>query len=820
MPRLPRRVSGYNLDSLLPENGCNIAQALVGSESTLVVILEATLKLVPNPKARSLVVFGYPDIYSAGDHVMEILPLKPTGLEGLDHLLFEWSKRSGDIRADLKLLPEGKGFLLVEFGGESKEDSDAQARHCMEVIGKAKNPPAMKLFDDAADEKKVWEVRENGLGATAWVPGRPDSWPGWEDSAVPPEKVGPYLRDLRKLFSKFGYEPSLYGHLGQGCIHCRVGFDLYTADGLDTYRKFLDEAADLVVSYGGSLSGEHGDGQARGELLSRMYEPELMEAFREFKRIWDPDWKMNPGKVIDAYPILSNLRIGESYNPPRLKTHFKFPKDKYTFSRAALRCVGVGNCRRDKGGVMCPSYMVTREEKHSTRGRAHLLWEMLNGELKEAGWKNEPVKEALDLCLACKGCKGDCPVNVDMATYKAEFLSHYYEGRLRPREAYSMGLIYWWARLASYAPWFANFFSQTPVLRNLAKWIGNIDQRREMPPFAAETFKDWFFRHHQKPKYTHGRQQVILWPDTFTNHFHPEIGKAAVEILESAGCDVQVPRQSLCCGRPLYDTGMLEAAQSLLCEILEALRPQIRRGIPIVGLEPSCLSVFRDEMLNLFPHDQDAKRLNKQCFLLSEFLASEVPGYEPPKLRRKAIVQGHCHQRSVLQFDAEMKLLKEMGLEVETPELGCCGMAGSFGFGSGEHYDVAMACGERALLPAVRDADPETLVIANGFSCQEQIAQSTDRRALHFAQVLQMALHEGPGGRSGRAEARYPAVAELSPAEKRKQNLKLALVGAAVVVAGGLAWAALKRKEANRESQTALGERWAEDLGADLRQRR
>ena len=394
-------------DLLLPENGCNIAQALVGSESTLVVILEATLKLVPNPKARSLVVFGYPDIYSAADHVMEILPLKPTGLEGIDHLLFEWSKRSGDIRADLSLLPEGKGFLLVEFGGESKEDADAQARHCMEVVAKAKDPPKSKLFDDPAEEKKVWEVRENGLGATAWVPGRRDSWPGWEDSAVPPEKVGPYLRDLRKLFSKFGYEPSLYGHLGQGCIHCRVGFDLYTADGLETYRKFLDEAADLVVSYGGSLSGEHGDGQARGELLSRMYEPELMEAFRELKRIWDPDWKMNPGKVIDAYPVLANLRIGEGYNPPRLKTHFKFPKDKYTFSRAALRCVGVGNCRRDQGGVMCPSYMVTREEKHSTRGRAHMLWEMLNGELKEAGWKNEPVKEALDLCLACKGCKGD-----------------------------------------------------------------------------------------------------------------------------------------------------------------------------------------------------------------------------------------------------------------------------------------------------------------------------------------------------------------------------------------------------------------------------
>ncbi len=817
MPQLPRRVSGYTLDALLPENGCNIAQALVGSESTLVVILEATVHLVPNPQARSLVVFGYPDIYSAADHVMDILPLKPTGLEGIDHLLFEWSKRSGDIRADLKLLPEGKGFLLVEFGGESREDSDAQARHCMEVIKKTKNPPTMKLFDDPEEEHKVWAVRENGLGATAWVPGRPDSWPGWEDSAVPTEKVAPYLRDLRKLFSKFGYEPSLYGHLGQGCIHCRVGFDLYTADGLKTYRKFLDEAADLVVSYGGSLSGEHGDGQARAELLSRMYEPELMEAFREFKRIWDPEWKMNPGKVIDPYPILSNLRIGEGYNPTPVHTHFQFPQDKYTFSRAALRCVGVGNCRREEGGVMCPSYMVTREEMHSTRGRARLLWEMLNGELKDQGWRSEPVKEALDLCLACKGCKGDCPVNVDMATYKAEFLSHYYQGRLRPRNAYSMGLIYWWARGAAYAPWLANFFSQTPVLRNIAKWIGGIDQRRSMPPFANETFKDWFFRRRRQPRL---QQQVILWPDTFTNHFHPEIGKAAVEVLEAAGYEVIVPRQSLCCGRPLYDFGMLEAAQSLLREVLATLRPQIRRGIPLIGLEPSCLSVFRDELVNLFPHDEDARRLNKQCFTLSEFLANEVEGYQPPRLERKAIVQGHCHHRSVMKLDAEMKLLEDMGLELETPEQGCCGMAGSFGFESGDHYGVSMACGERALLPAVRNADQETLIIADGFSCQEQIEQTTDRRALHFAQVLQMALREGPRGARGKPEKSYPGRAELTPEEKRKQTLKLALTGTGVLIASGLVWALLNWKDHHRESQIARGSRRPKDLRARLQHRR
>jgi FAD/FMN-containing dehydrogenase/Fe-S oxidoreductase len=791
MPQLPRRVSGYNLDALLPENDCNIAQALVGSESTLVVILEATMNLVPNPKARSLVVFGYPDVYTAADHVMEILPLKPTGLEGIDHLLFEWSQRAGNISADLALLPPGQGFLFVEFGGDSKEDCDAQARACMELLKKTERPPTMKLFDDPEEEHKVWMVRENGLGATAWVPGRPDSWPGWEDSAVPPENVGAYLRDLRNLFSKYGYHPSLYGHFGQGCVHCRVGFDLYTADGLKTYRKFLDDAARLVVSYGGSLSGEHGDGQARGELLSKMYEPELMEAFREFKRIWDPQWKMNPGKKIDAYPVLANLRLGPSYHPPQLETHFKFPNDKYTFSRSALRCVGVGNCRREEGGVMCPSYMVTREEKHSTRGRAHLLWEMLNGELRDEGWKSETVKDALDLCLACKGCKGDCPVNVDMATYKAEFLSHYYQGRFRPRNAYAMGLIYWWARLASYAPRLANFCSQTPGLRNVAKWMGGIAPERYMPKFATETFKDWFKRRGSKAK--PNSPLVVLWADTFTNHFHPEIAKAAVEVLETAGFHAWVPQQSLCCGRPLYDFGMLETAQGLLLQILETLRPQIRAGIPVIVLEPSCLSVFRDELTNLFPHDEDAKRLSQQSFLVSEFLMNEAKSYHPPRLKRKALVQGHCHHKSVMGMDAETKLFQEMGLEVESPEKGCCGMAGSFGFETGDHYDVSVACGERALLPAVREASCDTLIVADGFSCQEQIEQMTDRRALHVAQVLQMALHEGEKGLPGPPEARYPMQREESPDQRRQRLVKTALVGAGALVVGGLLWSAWKR---------------------------
>ncbi|HZZ71402.1 MAG TPA: (Fe-S)-binding protein [Pirellulales bacterium] len=387
---------------------------------------------------------------------------------------------------------------------------------------------------------------------------------------------------------------------------------------------------------------------------------------------------------------------------------------------------------------MCPSYQVTREEKDCTRGRAHLLFEMMNGETLTDGWKNEAVKDALDLCLACKGCKGDCPVNVDMATYKAEFLAHYYQGRLRPRYAYSMGWIYWWARLAAHLPRVANFFSQTPVLRAVAKWIGGIDRRRQMPRFASQTFQAWFW---SRPARNEGKTEVLLWVDTFNNHFHPETCRAAVEVLEAAGYRVRIPAVSLCCGRPLYDFGMLDTAKRLLRDILTALRPEIQAGMSIVGLEPSCMAVFRDELGNLFPDDEDAKRLRDQAFLLSEFLNRRAPGYQPPILHRQALVHGHCHHKSIMGMDDELALLKKMGLDIETPEPGCCGMAGSFGFERGQHCDVSLACGERALLPAVRQAPAETLIIANGFSCQQQIEQTTHRKPMHLAEVLQMGLH-------------------------------------------------------------------------------
>ena len=437
---------------------------------------------------------------------------------------------------------------------------------------------------------------------------------------------------------------------------------------------------------------------------------------------------------------------------------------------------------------MCPSYMVTREEEHSTRGRARLLFEMLQSDPLKNNWRSESVKEALDLCLACKGCKGDCPVNVDMATYKAEFLSHYYQGRFRRRSSYTMGLIYWWARVASRMPGIANFFTHAPLFNNVAKLMAGVAPQREMPVFAPQPFKEWF---HKRGPRNIGQPGVILWPDTFNNYLHPETAKAAVEVLEAAGYHVEIPEQSLCCGRPLYDHGMLATAKWLLRQILETLGPQIAEGVPIVGLEPSCVAVFRDELLNFFPNDENAGRLSKQTFLLSEFLATKVPDFHPPKLHRKALVHGHCHQKAIMRMKADEEVLKKLGLDFEILDSGCCGMAGAFGFEK-EHYDVSIKCGERVLLPAVRSAASDTLIIANGFSCQEQIAQTTERRALHLAQVIQMAMHEGDSETAGA----FPETKYVTQAAHRSlSSMPIALgAGAVLLIGAAVMWMLRKRK--------------------------
>jgi FAD/FMN-containing dehydrogenase/Fe-S oxidoreductase len=736
-PNIPRRVSGYSLDELLPQHGFNIAKSLVGAEGTCVIILGAKVRLVDWPKKRTTLVLGYKDVYAAADNVPEVCKSKPIGLEGMDDVLIANMKKKNLHPKSIAMLPQGKGWLLCEFGGDTKEESNAKARALMDRLGRQPDPPNMKLFIDEQETLLVWKARESGLGATSQVPGEPEAWEGWEDAAVAPEKLGEYLRALHRLLAKYGYHCALYGHFGDACVHMRIDFDLVTETGIKKFRAFVEEAADMVVALGGSLSGEHGDGQARGELLVRMFGPELMEAFREFKRIWDPGWKMNPGKKIDANPIDENLRLGASYRPVPVKTYFSFPEDHGHFPETTLRCVGVSKCRKEDGGAMCPSYMATREEKHSTRGRARLLFEMLRGETLKDGWKNDYVKDALDLCLACKACKSECPINVDMATYKAEFLAHYYEGRSRPRAAYAMGLIQRWAGMARSAPRLVNFLGRAPGTSQLMKLCGGISQKRNMPSFAAETFTAWFRRREVRNQ---DRPSVILWPDTFSNNFHPDIAKAAVEVLEHAGYQVRIPRQSLCCGRPLYDFGMLDKAKATLEQTLAALRSDIEAGTPIIGLEPSCVSVFRDEMTNLLGKNDEAQRLRSQTYLLSEFLINKAD-YRPPQLKRKAIVHAHCHHKSVLKFDSESELLKRTGLDFHVLDSGCCGMAGSFGF-EADKYDISVKIGERVLLPAVRGAAADTLIITDGFSCYQQIEGLTGRRALHLAEVLQMAIRE------------------------------------------------------------------------------
>jgi Fe-S oxidoreductase len=493
---------------------------------------------------------------------------------------------------------------------------------------------------------------------------------------------------------------------------------------------------------------------------------------------------------VDPYRPDQNLRLGTDYHPWNPPTHFQFPDDHGSFARSTLRCVGVGKCRRLDGGTMCPSFMVTREEKHSTRGRARLLFEMLQQDvIGTHGWQADHVKDALDLCLACKGCKGDCPVNVDMATYKSEFLSHYYEGRWRPRSAYAFGLVFYWARAGALMPNVANILTQTPGLRAVMKMVGGIAPERQMPAFAPKTFKQWF---RERGVHNQGGPQVILWPDTFNNHFFPEVSKAAVGVLEASGYQVIVPEQSLCCGRPLYDFGMLDTAERWLRQLLASLRPQIRSDMPLIGLEPSCVAVFRDELLNLFPHDEDAKRLSQRTFLLSEFLA-QAEHFQPPPLHRKAIVHGHCHQKALMGMEAERKVLSKLGLDFGILDSGCCGMAGSFGFEKA-HYDVSIQVGEHELLPAVREAADDTLIIADRFSCRAQIAQTTERRALHLAQVIDMAMYQQritPAHQY--AEAAYLERTDHVPS--RPALTRAACIGAGAVLAGGLlAWALQKRR--------------------------
>ncbi|HEU5007096.1 MAG TPA: FAD-binding and (Fe-S)-binding domain-containing protein [Jatrophihabitantaceae bacterium] len=789
--KLPRRVSGYNLDELLPEKGFNVARALVGTESTCATVLQATLKLTPGLYQRTLVAIAYPSTGDAGDVAEQIVQQwRPIGLEAVDRLLIEDEQLSGKNLSDLDELPwrdEAGCWLLVQFGADTAEESEARAAEFAAWLGGDGGVPPerfviMKSEQEGGNSQDLWTIREGGLGSTAFPPDGTDHWPGWEDSAVPPSTLGPYVRDLQQLYERHNLRGAMYGHFGQGCIHSRIGFDLRSAEGLANYRSFMEEAADLVTSYGGTLSGEHGDGQQRAELLDRQYGPRLMEAMREFKRIWDPTWSMSPGKVVDPFKLDENLKLGTNYNPPRPPVKFAYKEDGGDFTHAALRCVGVGKCRVPHAEqTMCPSYQVTREEKHSTRGRARLLFEMLQGDVITDGWQSKEVYDALDLCLACKGCSNDCPVNVDMPTYKSEFLYHHYDSvrRWRPRYAYAFGFIDQWSRLASLVPELANFATQTPVLSRIAKFVAGIDQNRPLPEFAPLTLQQWF-RERGGTKNPTGRP-VVLFPDTFNNHLHTDVGVACVEAIEAAGWQVIMPTGHVCCGRPLYDYGFLDQAERYLHRVLDQLREHVRAGTPIVGMEPSCLAVFKDELPKILPHDNDASRLAANSYHFGEFFTEF--GIEPPKLDGKAVLWGHCHHRATGGIDTEQQVLEGMGLQTESVSGGCCGLAGSWGFEEGK-WDISLDCGEQAYLPAVRGADPDAYVVANGFSCQTQLqhAPDTDRRALHLGQVMQLAREGTSAPQMSRPETRAHG---KPPAGAVRRGVRLTAAGA--VLAGTLA---------------------------------
>jgi len=775
-PRIPRRVSGYNLDELLPESNFHVARALVGSEGTCANVVSATLNLAASPPFRVLTVLGFNDAFLAADAVPLALEYKPIGLEGFDSLLVDFMRRKGLALRELDQLPHGVGFLLVEMGAWSAEEAHAKAESLSLASQSWPSPPVAHIC--APDEAQaVWHVRESALGAMVFVPGEPDRWEGWEDSAVPPAQLGKYLRAITRLMAEYGFSSPLYGHYGQGCVHMRINFDFRSAEGIRTFREFIERAAEVVLSFGGSLSGEHGDGQARAALLQKMFGPELVQAFREFKALWDPDNRMNPGKLSDAvrvYDPVENLRhplaeaastngsTADSQTGQRTwDPNFAFAKDEGSLERATERCVGVGACRNTEGGVMCPSYRATGEEQHSTRGRAHLLWEMLAGSLRQEGFQSRAVHEALDLCLSCKACKSECPVQVDMAAYKSEFLAQHYKGRLHPLHHYIFGFADRLARYGSLAPSLTNAILTGPLTSPLIKRIAGVARERHLPRLASKSYQKARSAARQLTtmptnllqesaplqvvQKSARAQSILLWPDTWNNHYYPQALSAAEAILTETGFHVEVPRGHICCGRPLYDFGFLGAAGSYLARVLSCLAPQIEAGLPFIFLEPSCASVFKEELLELFPNDPRAKRLSQNTWLLSNWLSESAPQFASGRLAGESVlVHGHCHHKAVFGGpSSEVALLRAAGADVELIQAGCCGMAGPFGFEAGK-FEVSKTIAGQGLLPAVQSAGPSTILVADGFSCREQIAQLSRRSAFHFAEIL--ARNSASGG--------------------------------------------------------------------------
>ncbi|MGX1971224.1 FAD-binding and (Fe-S)-binding domain-containing protein [Streptomyces kronopolitis] len=757
--RFPRQVSGYALEQLLPERRFHLARALVGSEGTLAVVLSATVRLLAPPPERALVVLGFTDACAAADAVPALLGHRPLALEGLDHALTDIVTRP-ETRAAIDTLPAARAWLFAELGGTA-DTLPGQAEALVAAARQAPGCTGSEVITDSARARRLWRIREDGAGLATRSPEGHEAWPGWEDAAVPPEQLGSYLREFTALLDRHGLQGAVYGHFGEGCLHVRITFDFGTEEGTAVFHAFVTEAARLIAAHGGSLSGEHGDGQARSALLPLMYGPEIITLFEEFKDVWDPDNGLNPGMIVRPLPVDAQLRVSPHRTPLPLATVFPFPADDGDFAKATRRCVGVGKCRSANGGggeVMCPSYRVTRDEKDSTRGRARLLYEMTQGEVITDGWRSTEVRDALDLCLSCKGCSADCPVGVDVATYKSEFLHHHYQGRLRPASHYTMGWLPLLARPAARVPRLVNALTSSRLAPAL-KRLGGIAAQRDIPRFADRTFLTWFRR--RTPQGDGRRGPVVLWVDSFNNHFSPEVLRAGVAVLEHAGFRVQVPDGVQCCGLTWITTGQLGVARRLARRTTAALRPAVRAGVPVVGLEPSCTAALRDDLPALLDGDADARALGRSTRTLAELLVDHAPGWQPPRIEARSLSQTHCHQHATSGFGADSALLARMGVDNTALASGCCGLAGNFGFERG-HYEVSVAAGEHVLLPAVRAAAADTRILADGFSCRTQIAQQTSRRGTHLAQLIAHALP--PSGTSGRTAS--PAL----PSDKERSR--------------------------------------------------
>ncbi len=735
--RFTRQVSGYSLEHLLPENGGDLAKFLAGTEGTLGMITGATVALVPSPKAVALAVLGYPGMPESADAVPGLLPHRPVALEGMDaRLVGVFRARRGD--AAVPALPRGQAWLFVETAGDTEAEARAAAAPLIADAGCLDS-----LVVTGAPARALWRVREDGAGLGSRTPADAPAWPGWEDAAVPPRQLGAYLRDFAALMTEHGLDGLSYGHFGDGCVHIRIDFPFSSAPA--RYRRFVVAAAQLAGTYGGSMSGEHGDGRARSELLPAMYSAEAIEVMAAVKAIFDPGNTLNPGVLVDPVPLDADLRVPQARSLGR-GLGFAYSHDGGDLSAAVHRCVGVGKCRADTmkgagevggGGVMCPSWLATKDEKDSTRGRARVLQELANGSLVH-GFAAAELAESLDLCLSCKGCSSDCPAGVDMATYKAEVLYQRYRRRPRPPAHYSLGWLPRWARLASHAPGLANAALRAPGLAGLAKRMGGIDTRRPLPRFAAQTFRAWFAARTRAA----AGAPVLLWVDTFTDYFTPEVGRTAVRVLEAAGYAVQITAEPVCCGLTWISTGQLDGARRQLRRGLRALGPALSDGVPVVGLEPSCTAVLRGEITELLPDDPRASRAKAATRTLAELLTG-TGDWEPPDLGGvRAVAQPHCHHHAVMGWHADAALLARAGAEV-TAVGGCCGLAGNFGVERG-HYDVSAAVAETALLPAVRAAG-DAVVLADGFSCRTQLDQLAGVSGTHLAQLLASRLAEPPG---------------------------------------------------------------------------